>query len=113
MNNNESIQLNSQVPIQISVATLSTLIAGIYCTVASVDPIAIPTSIYIEVAEKVVPYLEDWDYDKLTFEQWVETSLLIIPKVMCSEEDIESFKQNAVYLERENGNAILIVTFEV
>jgi len=39
--------------------------------------------------------------------------LLIIPKVMCSDEDIETFKKNEVYLERENGNAILIVTFEV
>lgn len=107
------VQLNDKVPIQIEVATLSTLIAGIYCTVASVDPIAIPTSIYIEVAEKIVPYLKDWDYEKISFEQWVETSLLIIPKVMCSEEDIESFKNNTVYLERENGNAVLIVTFEV
>ena len=109
----DMIQLGDKVDIKIEVATLSTLIAGIYCTVTQIDPIAIPTSIYIELAEKLVPYLENWDYDKISFEQWIETHLLIIPKAMCSEEDIEEFKQNTVYLERENGNAILIVTFEV
>lgn len=107
------IQLDDKVDIKINIATLSTLIAGIYCTVAHIDPIAIPTSIYIELAEKIVPYLETWDYDKISFEQWVETQLLIIPKAMCNDDDIEAFKKNTVYLERENGNAILIVTFEV
>lgn len=107
------IQLNDLIGVKIEVSTLATLIAGLYCTLASVDPMAIPSSIYIELAEKLVPYLEEWDYDKLTLEQWVGTHLLIIPKVLCSEEDIEELKKNKVYLERENGNAILIVTFEV
>ena len=107
------IQLNDLVGIKIEVSTLATLIAGLYCTMASVDPMAIPSSIYIELAEKLVPYLEKWDYDELTFEQWVGANLLIIPKVLCSENDIEELKNNTVYLERENGNAILIVTFEV
>ena len=107
------IQLNDLVGIKIEVSTLATLIAGLYCTMASVDPMAIPSSIYIELAEKLVPYLEKWDYDNLTFEQWVGANLLIIPKVLCSEDDIEKLKKNTVYLERENGNAILIVTFEV
>lgn len=107
------IQLNDLVGIKIEVSTLATLIAGLYCTMASVDPMAIPSSIYIELAEKLVPYLEEWDYDNLTFEQWVGANLLIIPKVLCSEDDIEELKKNTVYLERENGNAILIVTFEV
>ena len=105
--------MNDKVNIKIEIATLSTLIAGIYCTVSQIDPMAVPTSVYIELAEKIAPYLEDWDYDKISFEQWIETSLLIVPKVMCSDEDIEEFKQNTVYLERENGNAILVVTFEV
>ena len=107
------IQLNDLVGIKIEVSTLATLIAGLYCTMASVDPMAIPSSIYIELAEKLVPYLEEWDYDNLTFEQWVGANSLIIPKVLCSEDDIEELKKNTVYLERENGNAILIVTFEV
>lgn len=108
-----TVQLNERVSIELEVATLSTLIAGIYCTVSAIDPIAIPTSIYIEVAEKLVPYLKEWDYDLISFEKWVETNLLIVPKAMCSEEDIESLKKNTVYLERENGRVIMIVTFEV
>lgn len=107
------IQLNDKVDIKIEVATLSTLIAGIYCAVSQIDPIAVPTSIYIEIAEKLVPFLENWDYDRISFEEWIETHLLIIPKALCSEEDIEEMKKNTVYLERESGNAILIVTFEV
>lgn len=111
MKDKEQLRLDSLVPLTISVATLSTLIAGIYCTVSHIDPIAIPTSIYIEIAEKIAPLLEDWDYEKMTFEQWVETQLLIIPKALCTEEDIEEMKKNSVYLERENGRAILIITF--
>jgi len=111
--NERAIQLDDTVGIEISIATLSTLIAGIYCTVSHIDPIAIPSSIYIEIAEKIVPYLENWDYDRMSFEDWVEKELLIIPKVFCSDEDIEEMKKNEVFLERENGRAILIVTFGV
>lgn len=107
------IQLGDKVDIKIEVATLSTLIAGIYCAVSHIDPIAVPTSVYIELAEKLVPYLKDWDYDRISFETWIETHLLIIPKALCSEEDIEEMKKNTVYFERENGNAILVVSFEV
>ena len=112
-NNNEQIALNDSIGIEISIGTLSSLIAGLYCTCNAVDPIAIPTSIYIEIAEKLVPFLKEWDYSLTSFEEWVDSSLLIIPKVMCSDDDIEEFKQNTVYFERTNGNMIMVVTFRI
>ena len=99
----------SRVSVELDLGTFATLIAGMYCTYSAVNPMAIPEYLWLEVATKVAPYLKDVE----SFEDWIKYNLLIIPKDLCSEEDIESYKKNTEYFERENGNAILIVTFEV
>lgn len=106
------INLKDRYSITLEVGTIATLLSGLYCTYCAVDPIAIPTSVYIELAEKLIPYLENWDYDKISFEDWVKYNLLIIPKVMVTEE-LEDLQKNAIYFERVNGNAVLVVTAEV
>ena len=98
------------IDIKIEVPTLASLIAGLYCLNASVDPVAIPVSLYLELAEKLLPYLETWDYSKISFEDWLRTSLLIAPKIVFGEEDLKEFQSNEIYFERENGNVILICT---
>ena len=104
-----NIRLNDKIPIKLEVGTIAVLLSGLYCTYASIDPMAVPSSLYIEIAEKLVPYFEKWDFEKLSFESWVKYNLLIIPKVMI-EDEIEEFKDNEIYFERENGNVILVVT---
>jgi len=99
----------SRVTVELELGTFATLIAGMYCTYSAVNPMAIPEYLWLEVATKVAPYLKDIE----SFEEWIKYNLLIIPKDLCSEEDIETYKKNTEYFERENGNAILIVTFEV
>jgi len=99
----------NKVTVELELGTFATLIAGMYCTYSAVNPMAIPEYLWLEVATKVTPYLKDIE----SFEDWIKYNLLIIPKDLCSEEDIESYKKNTEYFERENGNAILIVTFEV
>ena len=109
----DDIGLTDKVTLKLEVGTLATLIAGLYCTFASVDPLAIPTSVYIELCEKLVPLLNDWDYEKWSFEEWVRNSLLIAPKDFFSESELEQVKDNQIYFERENGRVILVVTAEV
>ena len=106
------IGLTDRIPMELEVGTLATLISGLYCTYTATDPLAIPTSLYIELAEKLVPYLEKWDYEKLSFEDWIKYNLLIVPKVMI-EDDIDEYKKNEMYFERENGRVILVVTAEM
>lgn len=106
------MNLTDKYPMTLEVGTIATLISGLYCTYCSVDPIAIPTSVYIELAEKLIPYLETWDYDKMGFEDWVKYNLLIIPQVMVMDE-LDELKENDIYFERENGNVILVVTAEM
>lgn len=106
------MDLNEQISICLEVSTIATLIAGLYCMYSGTDSMAIPTSVYIEIAEKLIPYLEKWDYSKLSFEEWIKSSLLIIPKVMV-EENIEEFKKNDWYWERDNGNIVLVITAEM
>ena len=106
------INLKDKYPITLEVGTIATLLSGLYCTYCSVDPIAIPTSVYIELAEKLIPYLENWDYGKISFEDWVKYNLLIIPQVMVMDE-LEDLKENEIYFERVNGNVVLVVTAEI
>lgn len=106
------IGLTDRVSIDIQVGTLATLLSGLYCVYSSTDPMAVPTSLYIELAEKLIPYLADWDYDKLSFEDWVKYNLLIIPKVMV-ESELDDLKENELYFERVTGNIVLVVTAEM
>lgn len=107
------MNMNDKISMEIEVGTLATLIAGLYCLNSVVDPVAIPTSVYIELCEKLVPFLDGWDYEKLSFEDWVKYNLIIAPKMMFSDEDVEAFKKNTIYFERDNGPVLLIATAEV
>lgn len=107
------IALEDKVNIKIEIGTLATLLAGLYCTYAVVDPIAIPTSLYIELCEKLIPYLKDWNYESISFEDWVAKSLIIAPRELFTDDEIESMKQNDIYIERMNGNAMLIASAEM
>ena len=106
------IGLKDKVTLSIEVGTLATLLSGLYSFYSSVNPSLIPTSLYIEIAEKIVPYLKDWDYDKLSFEEWIKYNLLIIPKPLI-EDEIDEYRENELYFERVNGNVILVVTAEM
>ena len=103
------IGLNDRIPLELEIGTLSTLIAGLYCTYTATDPIAIPSSVYIELSEKLVPYLAKWNYDALSFEDWIKYNLLIVPKVMI-EDSLEEFEKNEIYYVRDNGNIELVIT---
>lgn len=106
------ISLKDRVDISIEIGTLATLLSGLYTFYSSVNPSLIPTSLYIEIAEKITPYLNNWDYEKLSFEDWIKFNLLIIPKPLI-EDEIDEYKENELYFERENGNVILVVTAEM
>ena len=101
------------IEIKLKLETLATLIAGIYCTYAGVDPIAIPQDLWMKIANDLSEELKDWNYEMNSFEEWIAQSLLIIPKELCSEEDLIEFRKNSVYYEWSNGNAWLVVTYEV
>ena len=101
------------VKVDLKTHTLAILVAGIYSAVHEVEPIAIPESVYLSVAEKLEFFLPDWNYEKVSFEDWINYSLLIIPKAMMSEEDIEYLQENSLYWEVPNGNAVLIVSMDV
>ena len=107
-----TVSLSSKIPIHLEVGTIAVLLSGLYCVYSATDPLAVPSSLYIEIAEKLVPYLENWDYSKLSFEDWVKSSLLIIPKVMI-EDELDEYKKNEFYFERYTGNIILVVTADM
>lgn len=96
--------------VKLQPTTLSVLIAGLYCIDSVIDPRVIPESLYLELTEKIIPYLRSWSYDILDFEDWVKYNLIIAPKELFTDEDIEDFKTNEIYFEREVGRATLIVT---
>ena len=101
------------VKVDLKTNTLAVLVAGIYSSVHEVEPIAIPESIWIGVAEKLEYFLDGWNYDKISFEDWINTCLTILPKVMLSEEELEYLQGNSLYWEVPNGTAILIVSMDI
>ena len=99
--------------IELDESTIAVLLAGLYTVNTGVNPIAIPESLWLDIVKILSPYLETWDYKKMSFEEFVRQNLLIIPKQLCTEEDIDYYKQNTVYYEYPNGNVILVVTFNI
>lgn len=93
--------------------TLSVLIAGVYCVNHMVDSIAIPESVWLNIAEKLESYLLSWDYEQISFEEWINTHLLILPKPMLSDKELTELQNNTLYWEIPNGNVILIVSMDV
>ena len=99
--------------IELDESKIAVLLAGLYTVNTGVNPIAIPESLWLDIVKILSPYLETWDYKKMSFEEFVRQNLLIIPKQLCTEEDIDYYKQNTVYYEYPNGNVILVVTFNI
>lgn len=105
---------NTKLLIEITMDTLSMLLAGLFYSANNVAIEAIPASTFVELAEKLYPYLNQWDYTACSFEDWVTKFLLICPKVLVSPEEQLAFqKDNEIYFERWEGNAILVVTAPV
>lgn len=101
------------VKVDLKTNTLAILVAGIYSAVHEVEPIAIPESIWLAIAEKLEYFLPDWNYDKISFEDWINNCLTILPKVMLSEEELDYLQGNSLYWEVPNGNAILSVSMDI
>lgn len=99
--------------INIEEGSLASLIAGLYTLYAVVDVNAIPPILFVEVANQVAKYLDEWDYEALSFEDWIRYNLLIYPKEVFSESEINEYKENTIYIEMELGNVTLIATAEV
>ena len=98
------------VKVEIDTSTLGVLIAGLYTFNALADANAVPVSMYLEVANQLKPYLEKWDYEKMSFEDWIKNELMIYPKVMFSEDELNECKDNDIFIELVIGNVILIAT---
>lgn len=97
------------VNLRVEETTLAIIIAGLYSAYASVNVYAVPYEVYLIIAKELIPYLENWNYDVITFEQWIEHNLLIYPKEAFSDDELTSAKNNDIYLEYPSGNAILII----
>ena len=106
------MNINDKIVMEMEVGTLATLIAGLYVSYSALNVNAIPSSMFIEIAERVAEHLPVWDYDKISFEDWIKYNLLIMPLAMFSQEELEEFRNNDLFIERKLGNATLIATAE-
>lgn len=107
------IDLNERIVVEINVATLGSLIAGLYTTFTEVSLFGIPSEMFIEVAHELLPYLRKWDYTKLSLESFIKDSLLIYPIEMFSQLEYDEAKNNDIFIERRYGNATLIATANI
>lgn len=101
------------VKIELDKTTIAVLIAGLYCINHNVNALAIPESLYLEIAEKLEYFLPTWDFSKISFEDWIDKCLVIYPKVLFDDETLKEMQQDTLYWERDNGNAILVVSMDI
>lgn len=101
------------IPIKVERTTLSVLISGLYCGFHKVDPMAIPESLWMEIVEKLDYFLDGWEFEKCTLEQFLMDGLTIYPTDMLSDEVIDEMKKTTLYWERLNGNALLSVSMDI
>ena len=99
--------------IELNTNTLSTLVAGLYCAENDVNSVAIPPSVWISVTEKLEYFLPDWNFDVISFEDWIRNCLFIYPKPLLSEDDIKYLQENGLYWEMPNGNVMLVISMDV
>ena len=101
------------VKVDLELTTLSVLVAGVYCTSHGVDSLAIPQSVWVAVAEKLEFFLPSWDYDVISFEDWIDKCLMIYPKPLLSDELIEEMQSSTLYWEYPNGNVVLSISMDI
>ena len=103
------------VKVELETPTLAVLVAGMYCTNTGVDSMAIPQSLWMEIAEKLEYFIgcDLWDFSKISFEDWINTSLFIYPKIMIDEGDLEDMQKTTLYWEHSNGNIMLSVSMDI
>lgn len=103
------------VKVELEKNTFAVLISGLYCTFNNINVMAIPESLWIEIAEKLEYFIDGelWDFSKISFEEWVRTGLFIYPKELLSEEDLEEMQNTTLCWDRLNGNAILVVSMDI
>lgn len=94
--------------INLGESSLASLIAGLYTLYAVVDVNAIPPQLFVEIAGEVAKYLDEWDYDALSFEDWIKYNLMIFPKDVFTSDEIEAYKECNLFIERDYGNVTLI-----
>lgn len=101
------------ISLKIGRTTFSVLISGLYCGFHGVDPMAIPESVWMEIVEKLESYLDKWDYDVCSLEQFFQNNLIIYPRTMLDDATVKDMKENTLYWERVNGNVILSISMDM
>ena len=101
------------VTVDLETGTLAVLVSGLYCADHGVDAKAIPSSIWISIAEKLEYFLPMWDYDRISFEDWIKNCLLIYPKEMFAEDELEQLQGQSLYWEFPNGRTILFISMDI
>lgn len=99
--------LNDVVSIELTIGTLAVLISGLYISNAGISIEAIPSSMFIEIAETLSEHLPLKD---ILLENWIKDYLIVAPRELFSEEELEEYKSNKIFIERKLGNVTLIAT---
>lgn len=96
--------MNEVVAVDMSLGSLAVLISGLYTYATGVSVDAIPSSLYIEIAENISIY-QPFNVDEFV------AGLMIAPIELFSESELLDYRENnALYIERRLGNATLVAT---
>lgn len=101
------------VKVELETSTLAVLISGMYCASKGVDAMAIPESVWISIAEKLEYFMDVWDFNKISFEEFVEENIFIYPTQALDVKTLEELQKIPLYWECENGNISLSISLDI
>lgn len=91
--------------------SLAYVISAIYLYVNNIDMYAIPSELFIIVAEELSKYIDDWDYNAKSIEDWIREDLIIYPQeLMDFYFAKDDYKDNPICIEYNNGSVVIVAT---
>lgn len=90
--------------------SLAYVISAIYLYANNIDMYAIPSELFIIVAEELSKYIDDWDYNVKSIEDWIKEDLMIYPQDLMDLYYGTDYKDNPIYIEYNNGAVVIIAT---
>ena len=99
--------MDKVINVDMSLSSLAVLISGLYTYSTGIAIEAVPSSLYIEIAEKL------YDCEKPVNVDLFIRELIIAPIELFTETELEEYKNNDLFIERKLGNAVLIATGKI
>lgn len=96
------------VKVDLSVESFASVIGGLYASYRGMDVFSVPPFFWQQLAYALSPFMDDWRYDIISFEEWLSTYLVITAEEVLTESELEEMKDYSVFIKAQVGNMTMV-----